>query len=326
MATFSTNQNRQFYVALAGGADTTVTEASAKGTIGGVKVVGDGPCKELYFLYKGADTVLKSDRIQLKNLDYLKLVDAKDLETPLKSVTVALDANVNSGAPVSGQDYILRINLRQFFGMSDEDQYFKDACVHATSGMTAAQFYTKMVESLNLCFSREVGATKTSNPYFTFSASGSGISITEKEQSWTRGVGSFETVMFDVIPTTIYVDGDDVQWGTVTVSSGSSVGDGKKIADLEYFCLGERGDQYRMIGFPNYIPTDYMVDPSAEYHVLDIHYAFTDSGVSSYRSEKDITIVSKTKSILESIKTAIEEAVNPSTSSDTKESSDDSNS
>ena len=55
--------------------------------------------------------------------------------------------------------------------------------------------------------------------------------------------------------------------------------------------MGERGDQYRMMGYPNYIPTTYQVDPSKTYDVIEFHFAFTDTGVNSYRSEKDITIV-----------------------------------
>jgi hypothetical protein len=57
--------------------------------------------------------------------------------------------------------------------------------------------------------------------------------------------------------------------------------------------MGERGDQYRMNGWPNVIPTQYMVDPTKQYHVLEIHYAFTDTGVNSYRTEKEITVVAE---------------------------------
>ena len=72
----------------------------------------------------------------------------------------------------------------------------------------------------------------------------------------------------------------------------NALGNGTKIADLEWFCAGERGDQYRMAGYPNYIPTKYLVvDPTKQYNVLEFHFAFTDTGVNSYRSEKDITVV-----------------------------------
>lgn len=303
MANFNTTQVRQFYVASAYAA--SVTDASAVGTIGNETIIDEGATKELYFLYKGADTVLKSDRIQLKNLDYAKFIPAADMVVPLKSVIVALDTNVNSGAVEPGQDYVLRINLRQFYGMGDEDQYFKDAAVHATSAMvsTPLKFYQALKSALDLAFSREIGATKTSNPYFTFTAASTGLTITEKEQDWTRGIGAFEQVNFDVFPTTVFIDGEDVIWGTVTDNTVAkedatvgtdAVGNGKKIADMEWFYLGERGDQYRMMGYPNYIPTEYLVDPTQEYDVLELHYAFTDTGVNSYRTEKDITIVAPT--------------------------------
>jgi hypothetical protein len=55
--------------------------------------------------------------------------------------------------------------------------------------------------------------------------------------------------------------------------------------------MGERGDQYRGKGWPNVIPTKYLVDPTQQYHVLELHFAFTDSGVNSYRTEKEITVV-----------------------------------
>lgn len=82
-------------------------------------------------------------------------------------------------------------------------------------------------------------------------------------------------------------------------------GNGHDIADLEYFAMGERGDQYRMVGFPNIVPTTYLVNPDKEYNVLEIHYAFTDEGANSYRSEKEITVVSTDASVINDIVTAI---------------------
>lgn len=55
--------------------------------------------------------------------------------------------------------------------------------------------------------------------------------------------------------------------------------------------MGERGDIYRNMGFPNVIPTTYLVDPTLEYNVVDIHYAYTGGNEEVQKSEKDITVV-----------------------------------
>lgn len=329
MAVFSTNQNRQFYVANSY-AEGAVNEKAEAGAIE-VGCVGEGVSKEVFFKYKGADTVLRSDLIPVKNLEYVKAVAASDLATPLKKYTVTLSDEVNGGAPVSGQDYILRISFRQFFGMSDGDQYFKSGAVHAYKDMTAAQFYAKMVDSLNANFFREVGSYKDSegwhNKYLKFEASDTGITITELPQDWVLGTQAQEPVYFTVDPTTIFFDGEDVIWGTVTdatpkkseiVTTGdnaNAIGNGKKIADLEWFCMGERGDRYRGINWPNNIPTTYLVDPTKEYNTLEIHYAFTDTGVNSYKSEKEITVVSADAAVINSIISALNSAAGLSVSS-----------
>ena len=305
MSVFSVNQNRQFYVVTK--AD-DVTESSQTGTIR-VKSITEGVEKAIYFLVKGADTVLKSDYIPVKNISYIKAIAAEDMVTPLKTVEVTLNANVNGGMPVVGQDYVLRINFRQFYGMSDQDQYFKDVAVRATSEMAsdASKFYEALGKALNLSFAREVGATINSNPYLEFTVGTDKLTITEKPQSWHLGTEAQERVYFDIVPTTIYVSGVDEIWATVedktpskadAVVGTNAIGNGKKIADLEWFCMGERGDQYRQIDWPNNIDTQYLVDPTKEYNVLEIHYAFTDAGVNSYRSEKDLTIVAEDASVI----------------------------
>ncbi len=316
MSVFSTNQNRQLYVATE--VVEAVNDASKAGAIQ-LKSIDNGVDKELYFMVKGADTVLKSDRIPVRNISYVKAVAAAEMVTPLKSVLVSLSKDVNDGKAVFGQDYILRINFRQFYGMSDEDQYFKDVAVHATKEMYAdsSKFYEALVKALNLGFSRELGATKDSNPYLKFKVTAEGVLITEKEQPWTLGTQAQEQVYFDIVPTTIYVDGADEIWGTVedktpakaaAMVGSTGLGNGKKIADLEWFCMGERGDQYRQIGWPNNIDTKYLVDPTKEYNVLELHFAFTDDGISSYRSEKDITIVAESEDVINGLVKAINTA------------------
>ena len=331
MANFSVNQVRQFYAASA--YKTTVANTDTVGTIGAVTKTGEGD--ELFFFFKGADTVLKSDQIQIKNIGFCKAYAASDLITVMKTVKVTLDTDVNGGDPAVGEDYVLGINFKNFFSSGDASQYYKDVAVHVTAAMAAdeKEFYKAMVDALNLAFSREDGATADSNPYLSFSAgtagSEDGIYIQEKPQAWTLGTKKANRIMFDVFPGTIKVDGDDQIWGEVTdttpakadaISDGTEgtdyIGNGQKIADLEWFCAGERGDQYRMKGWPNYVPTQYLINAANQYHVLEIHYAFTDTGVNSYRTEKEITIVVPTsaKAALNSFIGALNTAISGSSS------------
>jgi len=298
MANFSVNQVHQLYVI--SGYNASVTDASAVGTIGAIKSIDDIRGKEVMFNYKGVESVLTSDFIQIHNIGYAKAIKAADMVTVMKKVKVALKSDVASGNVVSGQDYVLSINFKNFFSSGDASQYFKDAVVHGVTGMTATQFYAKMADSLNAAFSREPGATKTTNPYVKFTSDANGLYIEEKPQEWQLGTKKARRIMFDVFCSTIYTGGEDLIWGEVTdvtpakanaVVGTNAIGNGQQIADLEWFCMGERGDQYRGKGWPNVIPTKYLVDPTQQYHVFELHYAFTDTGVNSYRTEKEITIV-----------------------------------
>ena len=280
MATFSTNQVRQLYVAKT----LKTPHVLASDAAGSIAVKNDTAKNHLYFEYKGADNLMRSDLIDIKNILYAKATDADDMAHELKSVTVTLATDVNGGAPVAGQDYILRIVFRQYVGMSDEDQYFKYGMVHAYAGMTASDFYKKLALSLAKNFSREVvplvkftltnsedeavpvdATTKESSLTETYTA----LVIDEVEQPWRLGIMEQTPVYFTVQPTTITVNGDERIWGTVEdTDPAGTIDNGKKIADLEYFCMGERGDIYRGVGFPNNIPTTYLVDPSVKYNVL----------------------------------------------------------
>lgn len=342
MATFSTNQVRQFYVATAF-KTTRVIESDTAGTIA---VSNDTEKKHLYFEYKGADNRMRSDLIDIENILYAKATSADSMAYKMKSATIALDSSVNGGTPVAGQDYILRIAFKQYVGMSDEDQYFKYGMVHAYSGMTADVFYKTLAQSIAKNFSREIvplikievhsaatrskggfdtngymtvtpstkdnGKSDSTNPYYdgtsAIVADIDNIRITEVEQPWRLGVMSQTPVYFTVQPVEIIVDGDERIWGTVEMGTNGTIGNGKVIADLEYFCMGERGDIYRGIGWPNNIPTTYLIDPSETYNVLDIHYAYVGSNESVQKSEKTITIACANKAVLSQIIGAVKTA------------------
>lgn len=318
MATFSVNQVRQLYVATA----LKTPHVLASDAAGSIAVKNDTVKSHLYFEYKGADNLMRSDLIDTKNILYAKATDATAMAHDLKSVTVALDSNVNGGTPVAGQDYILRIAFKQYVGMSDEDQYFKYGMVHAYAGMSASEFYKVLAVSLAKNFSREVvplikieiktasattevtPTTKVADLTDTYT----GVVVTEVEQPWRLGVMAQTPVYFTVQSVPVTVNGDERHWATLTEGTKGSIGNGKTIADLEYFCMGERGDMYRQVGWPHNIPTTYLVDPTKTYCVFDIHYAYVGSNESVQKSEKTITIVCADKAELNKVITAFNTA------------------
>lgn len=299
MATFSVNQNRQLYVA-----KNVVTTTPV--TVGDLKLGSDKANTYMYFQHMGYGGLTRSDKIDLSNVMYAKITKADALARKLKKATVTLDSEVNGGNPISGQDYVIRIFFRQYIGNSDIYQEAKYGVVHGYKGMTASDFYKTLALSLAMNFSKEVVPllkfylkTATGNTEVTASTAKkdltgtyTGVVIEEVEQPWRLGVRKQEEVFFDVIPTTVLFNSEEVIWGVVeNGTSDTTIKNGKKMADLEYFCMGERGDQCRQIGWPHNIETKYLVDPEKEYNVLDIHYYFSDSGVNVQKSEKDITIL-----------------------------------
>lgn len=302
MANFSINQVRHLYVAkaLKSGANLLATDAA-----GSILPKGDTAKTQMYFQYMSPAGIVRSDLIAVDKIMYAKATGSGDLAHKLTRVLLTLDANVNA-APVAGQEYITRIAFRQYIGLSEEDQNFKYGYVKATANMTASDFYKKMAISIADNVSRDTTplvtvylktadsealvAPKTKEADLT--GTYTGIIFEEAVQAWELGTMPQAFIPFTVQPTTVIVDGDEYIWGVVKAQDATKqVENGHNIADLEYFCMGARGDHYRMMGYPNVIKTTYLVDPTAKYDTLDIHYAFTDSNEGVQKSEKDITIV-----------------------------------
>ena len=303
---FSTNQTRQLYVVTTdGGLKTSSIIATDKA--GSILPKSDNKKSHFYLEYKGVAGLMRSDLMDINNILYVKATDADAMARDLKAYTVTLDTEVNGGNPVAGQDYMLRIAFRQYVGMSDEDQYFKYGIAHAYAGMTTSQLYEVLSDSLAKNFIRElyplinVSLIKNNNEKVPVLKNGEilkyeagtfkGIFIDEVEQEWTLGVKACVPVYFTVYPQTIMLDGDERIWGKVEkAESLGKVENGKIIADLEYFCMGERGDQYRNVGWPHVIPTKYLVNPTNKYNIIDIHYAWQGAGENVQKSEKTLSI------------------------------------
>lgn len=306
MAVFSINQVRQLYVAKAlkdSTADLT--------TAGDIVPKADTAKTTLYFQSMSPAGIVASDKIDLKHVLYAKATPSEALAHKLVRYSVTLDADV-SATPVAGQNYILRLAFRQYIGLSEEDQYFKYGEVIARSGMTASDFYKKMAISLAKNLENKTESTPLVNIYLNSAAAdGTDVPVTattkesdlnkddydkiiieEAEQPWVLGMMPQAFIPFTPQFLTITVDGEDRLWGVATVvTPKKTVPDGHLIADLEYFCMGARGDIYRGMGYPNIIKTTYLVDPTQKYDTLDISYYWAGGAEDVQKSPRTITLV-----------------------------------
>lgn len=304
MAVFSTNQVRQLYVV-----DNVVSSESALATAGDIFAKKSGD--DIYFKYVGAlgDT-MRTDIVNQKQLIYTSVATSDELAYKLKGQKITLNPNVNGGKPIEGRDYILRVLFSEYIGISPVDKTLKYGTVHITPGMTASDFYAEMAYALMQSQKKEPNpimnvAVIISGEFEANEISDTdtlqdvkdmgtieGIVVYEAGQPWHLGVMPQGVIKIDAQVTRITYNGDDsIFWGVVedaTMPSGYELPEGQKIADLEYFCMGERGDQYRNAGWPNVIQTKYLVDPTAEYDLYTIHYAYVGEGTHQEKSEKDI--------------------------------------
>lgn len=303
----SDNQFRNLYVMNAyKDSESTIT------AVGDLTLKVDTAKSNVYLVYKDTEDAITSDLISIKNLLYAKLTKATDMDRKLNSQSVTLNAD-----PVSGQDYVLNVEIRNFVALGDDSTHIKFGAVHAIKGMTKSDFYKAMAVNLAKNFSREpspilnVSLTKhdTSNSStntkvavlvngkiqnlaaLQSTESYTNIIIDEVEQPWRRGVSQVEPVNFNTTCGTILVDGDDVIWGTVAKEAGNVIQNGKQIADMEWFYHGTRGDIYRGATYPDNFDFKPLVDETKAYNTLDIHFAYVGPGVEVAKSERTITVV-----------------------------------
>lgn len=306
MNLFTVNQVNQVYVA-----DTLVTTANPAAA-GEIKIGQiDGKCYIKHFSKGGGLT--RSDIIE--NVLWAKATPASEMATTLKKATITLATGAydsTNNLMIPGQDYILRLMFNNYIGISPEDStYMKYGVVHTLENMSTSNFYKEMAMSIVKNMAREsvklvkvelqtsgnaVEVTMGSTATSLANTSATGIILSEVEPDWILGLKQQKVVKLEAVPTEISVLNsnstyDEITWGNVAYSTAGTIKNGKLAADYEYFFHGERGDQYRMVGWPDYIPTVYDVDPTKEYDFIQIHYAYIGPNEGCQKSEKDITIL-----------------------------------
>ena len=136
--------------------------------------------------------------------------------------------------------------------------------------------------------------------------------VEEQEQkTWYRGTFPKQTVSFDVAPHTIIENGDEVQPfvtegesglvaivpdvtdGSTSPKTVASIPNGYDMADLEYECHGEIGDQLREAGYPNNIRTAYAIsdaDVTKMFDTVELYFYYVGRNTSPEKAEKQITL------------------------------------
>lgn len=302
MSVYSTNQARHLYVV------TASTDYS----------VGKDAEGNIFLKIKNADGEnVRTDLIT--NILSAKVTPASKMKRELNAVEV-------SGNPTSAGVYTLGISYRQWVADSDETFYHEWASAKFTCASTTptateiSNFYKKL--AINLAKNTEKqGMVKVylvtsadaktevtaSNSASLTGTAYSKLVIMEKEQKWVLGTTP---------QTVVWITKDNViaPWATLTdVHSETYVTNGKEIADMEYFYLGERGDQYRNIGWPYVTPTKGKADSTKEYDVIDIHYAYVGSNEGVQKSEKDLTIACVASSTGYTLVNGVISAINTAT-------------
>lgn len=311
MAVFSVNQARQFYVNTGALAKNQNTAGTGEFRVNNNKLY--------YISYNVDGEPQRSDIIDLCNIDW---ANYSSPEAPkAKSFKVSVNPEIldsDSKVP-AGYEFVLKVIFTQFIGLSEADRLVKFGNVFTTSAMTPTEFLTALSDSLKKNINKEGQIWPLLEVELDTTGNAPALVLTEVAQEWSRGTLSGELLHFTPHAEKVTIDGIDQDWvvfdnsgsvpyttATATDGFGNTITNGRKFADLEYFCMGERGDIYRGIGWPNNIETRYMVDPTATYYCLDLQYHYKGDNEDIQHSAKTLTIVGS-KANMDTIVAALKE-------------------
>lgn len=322
----SLNQAKQFFCATGYGKLSAgkLVDSASKNTPGTIFAKASEDNEDIVLKYinaKGEQT--RSDIINTRNVLWVKAAKKEDEREYINTWTIKLDTEVNGGAVISGENYILNIETAGYYDNSDVNTYVKHGVVHGVSGMTASTFYKKLAVSIAKNFSREidvpikvfVGTTEITSETKESAISGTASSVTIKEAEpyWRDNSFDFRRYRITIASNKVTDDGSERLWAKITSAKSTTeyFGNGKKTAELEQFCMSLASDYY-MHGITTPLSPDILVDSSKEYNYLTIHHCHIGSNEGAQRSEKDIVVVAENATVIDSIIDVINSATGKS--------------
>lgn len=267
MTNFSTNQVMQFYV----------VDSAADIEILPYK---DEKAFKINFTKLG----VTSDKIE--NVEWAKFTKSTALKTKAKKMTVTFAGDV-----VIGEDYAVKVSYPEVGGAGVESWTTKTAVVHAGKGATKATVVAELIAQLT----KVLGVDEVLNVAPV--EGGFAITANVANVKYERGIRPIAIPDFNVTVNQITDEGELTNWAILdenqqipVESVDTGLASGYKLADMEYFAMGERGDEYRMAAYPNHIVTDYKIKEDQNYGVYNVHYSYKGYNTQSHKSEKDLVI------------------------------------
>lgn len=250
-----------------------------------------------------------SDIIDARNVMHITHSLAINDTLSRKGLLVKLNSAVNGGAPIAGENYVLTLVYR---GFGEEDTYSKVFEAKAVANESAATLLQKLAASALLNMDVE-----ESPLYELYTAAGvaidktnvgtitaDGFYIVEPVPYWSLGRFAETLMKIDVQVAPVTLEGEEeTEWlenykfvaMPKTVTAVKAIPNTHRIADLEYFCKGERGTSNALVGWPDTPDYKGKVNPdsAAGYDVVTVHCAFVGANASNQKSEKDLIFVAE---------------------------------
>lgn len=313
MQNFNTNQSRQLYVAGA------VKEATVDpSTFDKLDIaLGKTATGQIFFRYKNAEgNVTRTDLVDVKKITSVKNTPASQLTLKLRMAKVEADSNViDFGATSSfiGKTINLIITIHGLFDYDDDNT--KTVLVSLVGNKTnlasklaftkalAVEAAKNLVNKVDPAYplvrvfygGSEVSPTATAD---SLAGTDEFIKLVQGPQKWSRGKLTGEPCSFSLYGKAYSSLEEELDWLTsdshklvasdiagYTVISGDY-----KLADLEYFALGERGDTVRDFAFPNNYEHTYAIEPGKSYSVLSIEYYWSGGAETVQKSPRLLQI------------------------------------
>ena len=300
MTNFNTYQTRHLYVAKA--VDSNVD------TIGDIALGTTAENEYFFFKYKNADgLVTRSDLVNPCWIRSVKKTLAADMARPLKMHTIAVDTSAVTLANLVGKTLTCTLTFQEYIDYSPNSTYSVTAAVVGDSTNTAnatafhkalaiaiAKALPEKAYPLAKVFSNGSEVTAKTAPADVTGAAG-GVVVVEAPTKYVRGKLNGEPIPFTVAFNLHDGNTGDIVWGSDTVADSNISGNtvmpaNYVVADLEYFCLGERGDVNRGSTWPNNFEPTYMVDLSKNYDIVTVEYYWQGTAENVQKSPRMIQI------------------------------------